>query len=50
MILDGLHTKFYLTLRTSTTATVITSEVFLTTPIYIHQESRNMAQNNKIVG
>ena len=49
-ILDGLHTKFHLTLRTSTTATVITSEEFLNTAIYIYQESTDMAQNNNIVG
>ena len=50
MIPDGLDTKFHLTLRTSTTATAITSQVSLNTAIYIHQESTDMAQNNDIVG
>jgi len=50
MILDGLHTKFHLTLRTSTTAMVITSQVSLNTANYIHQESTDMTQNNNIVG
>ena len=49
-MLDGLHTKYHRTLRTSTTATVITSQVFLNTAIYIHQESTDLRQNNKIVG
>jgi len=48
-ILDGLHTKFHLTLRTSTTPSNITLQVSLNTAIYIHQESTDMAQNNTIV-
>ena len=49
MRLDGVHTRFHLTLRTSTTATIITSQVSLNTAIYIYQESTDMAQNNNIV-
>jgi len=44
-ILEGLHTKIHLTLRTSTTANVITSLASPNTTIYIHQESTAMAQN-----